>query len=330
MPTVVRFHELGGPENLKFEQIPQQQPGEGEVRLKVQASGINRAESMYYRGVYLETPRLPSRVGYEVAGIVDAVGSGVDKSWIGKQVATVPGFSQNHYGTLGEEAIVPVRVLAEYPKHLSPVQGAAIWMQYPTAYGALVHYGNVQPGDFVSIPAASSSVGLAAIELVRDAGATAIAVTRTAAKREALLEFGAHHVIVSEEEDYVARINEITGGRGARLTFDPVGGPFVEKLALGAAKGGIIFEYGLLSPDPTPFPLLQALSRGLSIRGYVVLEVTQNPAFAPQALKYVYDKLANGRFSPKIAKTFAFKDTIAAYKYLESNQQMGKVVITMP
>src|SRR5580692_5289205 len=137
MPTVVRFHELGGPENLKFEQIPQQQPGEGEVRLKVQASGINRAESMYYRGVYLETPRLPSRVGYEVAGIVDAVGSGVDKSWIGKQVATVPGFSQNHYGTLGEEAIVPVRVLAEYPKHLSPVQGAAIWMQYPTAYGAL-------------------------------------------------------------------------------------------------------------------------------------------------------------------------------------------------
>jgi NADPH:quinone reductase-like Zn-dependent oxidoreductase len=86
----------------------------------------------------------------------------------------------------------------------------------------------------------------------------------------------------------------------------------------------------LLSPDPTPFPLLQALSRGLSIRGYVVLEVTQNPAFAPQALKYVYDRLADGRFSPKIAKTFAFKDTVAAYKYLESNQQMGKVVITVP
>jgi NADPH:quinone reductase-like Zn-dependent oxidoreductase len=330
MPTVVRFHELGGPENLKFEQIPQQQPGEGEVRLKIQACGLNRAESMYYHGVYLETPELPSRLGYEVAGVVDAVGSGVDKSWVGKQVATVPGFSQNRYGTLGEEAIVPVKVLAEYPKNLTPVQGSAIWMQYPTAYGALVHYGNVQPGDFVSIPAASSSVGLAAIELVRDAGATAIAVTRKATKREALLEFGAHHVIVSEEEDYLARMNEITGGRGARLTFDPVGGPFVEKLVLGAAKGGIIFEYGLLSPEPTPFPLLQALSRGLSIRGYVVLEVTQNPAFAPKALKYVYDRLADGRFSPKIAKTFAFKDTIAAYKYLESNQQMGKVVITVP
>jgi NADPH:quinone reductase-like Zn-dependent oxidoreductase len=109
-------------------------------------------------------------------------------------------------------------------------------------------------------------VGLAAIQIVRDAGGTAIAVTRTSAKWAELLELGAQHVIVSEEEDYVARVKEITGGRGVRLTFDPVAGPFVEKLADAAAPGGIIFQYGALSLAPTPFPLFVALTKGLSIR----------------------------------------------------------------
>lgn len=330
MPKVVRFHELGGPENLRFEDVAQQQPGKGEVRLRVQASGLNRAESMYYHGMYLEQPQLPSRLGYEVAGVVDAIGEGVDKSWLGKHVATVPGFSQNRYGTLGEEAVVPVSELGEYPKNLTPTEAAAIWMQYVTAYGALVHIAGVKAGDFVSIPAASSSVGLAAIEIVRDAGATAIAVTRTSAKKKELLDFGAHHVIVSDEEEYVARINEITGNRGVRITFDPVAGPFVEKLAEAAAEGGIIFEYGALSLQPTPFPLFAGLRKGLTVRGYTLHEIKADPKALSAAKKFVFDRLADGRFSPKIAKTFAFKDTVEAYRFLESNQQVGKVVITVP
>lgn len=330
MATIIRFHQLGGPENLRFEQTPTQQPGKGEVRLRVQAAGLNRAESMYFRGFYLETPNLPSRLGYEVAGIVDAVGEGVDAGWMGKKVATIPGFSQNRYGTLGEEAVVPVSVLGEYPPNLSTEQAAAIWMQYVTAYGALVYHGKLKAHEFVAIPAASSSVGLAAIQIVRDIGATAIAVTRTAAKRDELLELGAHHVIVSEEEDYVARVNEITGGKGVRITFDPVAGPFVEKLAAGSAQGGTIFLYGFLSGQPTPFPLVDALRRGLKMQGYVLSDVTGNPEALEVAKKYVYDRLADGRFQPKIAKTFHFADTVAAYKYLESNQQVGKVVITVP
>ncbi|MGP8173432.1 MAG: zinc-dependent alcohol dehydrogenase family protein [Terracidiphilus sp.] len=330
MATIVRFHQLGGPENLKLEQLPTQEPGKGEVRLRVQASGLNRAESMYYHGIYLEQAQLPSRIGYEVAGVVEAVGEGVDGKWIGKAVATIPGFSQNRYGTLGEEAVVPVGALGEYPANLTATQAAAIWMQYLTAYGALVHIGGVKAGDFVSIPAASSSVGLAAIQIVRDAGATAIAVTRTAAKRAELLKLGAQHVIASEEEDYVARVQEITGGKGARLTFDPVAGPFVEKLAAAAAPGGIIFEYGGLSLAPTPFPLWAALGKGLSVRGYSLFEIRRDPKLLEIAKKYVFDRLADGRFVPKIAKTFPFKETVAAYKYLESNQQVGKVVITVP
>jgi NADPH:quinone reductase-like Zn-dependent oxidoreductase len=329
MPTIVRFHELGGPEVLKFEEAPAQKPGKGEARIRVQAAGLNRAESMFYHGQYLEDPKFPARIGYEVAGQVEEVGEGVDKSWIGKSVATVPSFSMNSYGTLGQEAVVPVEALGEYPKNLTPVQAAAIWMQYLTAYGALVHFGGVKAGDFVSIPAASSSVGLAAIQIVRDAGATAIAVTRTGAKRKALLDLGAHHVIASAEEDYVARVQEITGGKGARLTFDPVAGPFLKKLAAASAQGGTIFEYGALSSEPTPFPLLEALGKGLSVRGYVLMEITSNPALAAAAKKYVYDRLADGRFVPKIDKTLDFAQTVEAYRYLESNVQVGKVVLTV-
>jgi NADPH:quinone reductase-like Zn-dependent oxidoreductase len=329
MPKIVRFHELGGPEVLRIEEEPSRLPGKGEVKLRVQASDLNRAEALYIRGLYLEAPNLPSRIGYEVAGAVEAVGEGVDKRWLGKPVATVPGFSQNQFGTLAEEAVVPASALGEYPPNLTPTQAAAIWMQYLTAWGALVHFGALKPGDFVSIPAASSSVGLAAIQIVRDAGATAIAVTRKSTKRPELLDLGAHAVIASEEEDYAARIGEITGGKGARLTFDPVAGPFVEKLAQGTARGGIIFVYGLLSGQETPFPLRTALGNGLSLRGYTLYEIVSNPELLATEKRFIYDRLADGRFVPKIAKTFPFAQTVEAYEYLESNQQIGKVVITV-
>lgn len=330
MPKIVRFYQLGGPEVLKIEDAQSLAPGNGEVKLRVQAAGLNRAESLYFHGRYMEQPQLPSRIGYEVAGVVESVGDGVDRSWIGKKVATVPGYSQSRYGALGEEAIVPAYVLGEYPPKLTPVQAAAIWMQYLTAWGALAHIGGVKAGDFVSIAAASSSVGLAAIQIVRDAGATAIAVTRTAAKRDELLSLGAHNVVVSEEEDYAAQIQKITGGRGVRLTFDPVGGPFVEQLTAAASPGGIVFLYGWLSGQPTPFPLVLALGKGLSLRGYSLHEVIRDPALAAKAKKYVSDRLGDGRFVPKIAKTFPFEQAVEAYKYLESNQQVGKVVITVP
>jgi NADPH:quinone reductase-like Zn-dependent oxidoreductase len=330
MPSIVRFHRLGGPEVLQIEDAPLQQPGKGEVRLRVQAVGLNRAEALFTRGQYLEQPRLPARIGYEAAGVVDAVGEGVDQSWLGKLAATIPGFSLNDYGTLGEQTVVPARAITEYPANLTAEQATSTWMQYLTAYGALVHYGKAAAGDFVSIPAASSSVGLAAIQIVRDAGATAIAVTRKSSKKDELIELGAHHVIASEEEDYVARIKEITDGKGVRITFDPVAGPFVQKLAAAAAQEGVIFVYGGLSMQPTPFPLFESFRNAVSLRAYSVREITTVPERLAPAKKYVFDRLASGQFVPKIARTFHYKDTIEAYRYLESNQQVGKVVITVP
>jgi len=330
MPKIVRFHTVGGPDVLRIEEEAPKQPGKGEVRLRVRAVGLNRAESMFIRGQYLESPKLPAGVGYEAAGVVEAVGPDVDKKWIGKQVSTIPAFSMNDYAMLGEEVIAPATALGEYPAKLSPTEGAAIWMQYLTAYGALIAVAHLAKGDFVVIPAASSSVGIAAIEIAKAEGAISIATTRKSNKRAELLCLGADHVIATEEEDMVARVKEITGGRGARVIFDPVAGPFLEKLAQAAAVGGIVFEYGALSMQPTPFPLFTALLKGLCVRGYTLLEITRNPEKLPPAEKYVYDRLADGRFRPKVAKTFPFEQTVEAYKYLESNAQVGKIVISVP
>jgi len=329
MPKVVRFHEVGGPEVLKFEEVPSPEPGKGEVRLKVEAIGLNRAESMFYHGQYIYAPNLPAGLGYEAAGVVEAVGPDVDKSWIGKRVSTIPAFSLHDYSMVGEEVLAPVAALGEYPANLSAAEGAAIWMQYVTAYGALIGIAGLTKGDFVVIPAASSSVGIAAIEIAKAEGAVSIATTRKSGKKAELTALGADHVIATEEEDFVARVLEITGGKGARVIFDPVAGPFLEKLVEVTQPQGIIFQYGALSGQATPLPLVPVLSNGLTIRGYTLMEFTRVPEKLAPAQKYVYERLADGRFKPKIAKTFPFAQVVEAYRYLESNAQVGKIVVTV-
>jgi NADPH:quinone reductase-like Zn-dependent oxidoreductase len=327
MPRLYRFHQLGGPEVLQLVDEPVCEPGSGEVRLKVQAVGLNRAEALFLRGQYLEQAKLPAGVGYEAAGIVEAVGRDVDKSWIGKRASTIPAFSMNQYAMLGEVVIAPVAALSEYPPNLSPVEGAAIWMQYLTAYNGLIHAAHLAKGDFVIISAASSSVGIAAIEIANAEGAISIATTRTSSKKDELLSLGATHVIATEEEDFLARVREITQGRGARVAFDPVSGPFLDTLCKAAAVGAIIVEYGSLSMKPAALPIALVLTKLLTIRGFTLMEITRDPALLAIAKKYVYDRLADGRFHPKIAKVFPFDQAIEAFKYLESNAQVGKVVI---
>src|SRR5499433_814553 len=331
MAKIVRFHKLGGPEVLKIEDVPSREPFKGEVVLSVQAIGLNRAESMFMHGYYLEPAQLPATLGYEASGIVAAVGANVDPSWLNKRVSTIPAFSMNQYGVLGTEVIVPVHALAEYPSHLTPIEATSIWMQYMTAYGALVEFGQVKKGEFVLITAASSSAGLAAIQIVKAEGAIAIATTRTGAKRDALLALGADHVIVTEEEDVVARVKDLTGGAGARIIFDPIAGPLLDTLAEAAAPGALIVEYGWLSGAQPCFPLIPALQKALSIRGYWLAEITitTNPERLARAKSYVYDRVQSGQFKPKIAKTFRFEEVVEAYHYMESNAQIGKIVLTV-
>jgi NADPH:quinone reductase-like Zn-dependent oxidoreductase len=326
---IVRFHQTGGPEVLQLDELLLPDPAAGEVRLRVKAIGLNRAEVMFRMGKYLVQPTLPSKIGYEASGTVEAVGPDVDQSWMGKTVSTVPAFLASAYGVYGEVAIVPADAIAVYPDKLSYEEGTSIWMQYLTAYGALVHQGHLAKGDFVLITAASSSVGGAAIEIAKAEGAISIATTRTSRKKAELLALGAGHVIATEEEDLVARVNEITSGKGARIVFDPIGGKGLEALAAAAASSGIIFAYGALATDPTPFPLFSVLGKHLTIKGYTIFEIVGDPAAFPKAKQYVFDHLASGDFKPRIDKTFPLAKIVEAHRYMESNAQIGKIVVTV-
>lgn len=327
MAKAVRFYELGGPDVLKIEEIHVREPQEGEVVIDVAAVGLNRAESMFFHGQYIQDPILPAGLGYEAVGKVIAVGAGVDPSWIGKRVSTIPGFSMNQWPALAEKAVVPAQDIVELPATLSDVDGAASWMQYATAYGALVELGKVGPGDFVLITAASSSVGLAAIQIAKTQGAVAIATTRTSAKKQQLVEFGADHVIVTEEEDLPARVNQITNGKLARVVFDPVGGNYVDVLAQATSYEGSIYVYGMLSGEPTVYPV-SGIWKGVALSFYLLMQ-TKIPGRYERMKRYVYDRLADGSLKPKVDRVFRFEDIVEAYRYLESNQQIGKIVVTL-
>lgn len=327
MSKVVQFYEVGGPEVLKLEDVEKRQPGPDEVLINVKAIGLNRAEIMFREGKYLDHARsFPSRIGYEASGIVEAAGSNsVFKP--GDVVSTVPAFQMDKYGVYGEWAIVPARAVVKHPENLSFEEAASIWMQYLTAYGALVEYGQLQSGQSIIITAASSSVGYAAIQLSKLIGAKSIATTRTSAKKQLLLEAGADHVIVTDEENLEEKVKSYTGGGGADMIFDPIAGPMLLELAKCAAFHGKIFEYGALSLQKTGYPLFEALKKGLSVRGYTLFEITSDDESFARGKKWVYDLLAGGVLKPKLDRHFALKDIVEAQKYMESNQQNGKIVV---
>jgi len=329
MTRVVRFHEYGGPEVLRIEELPVAQPGPDEVRIRVRAIGLNRAESMFRRGQYLEPAEFPSRLGYEAAGHVEAVGDAVRDFRLGDAVSLVPPASIARWGTYAEQAVVPAAMLVRHPDNLDLQQAAGVWMQYLTAWGALLPVARLAAGDHVLITAASSSVGLAAIQIANRVGAIPIAVTRGEDKVSKLLAAGAAQVIVSDKEDLVARVAQLTAGQGVRVVFDPIGGPGIAPLAEATRRGGIIIEYGALSSEPSPFPLFTVLGKSLTLRGYLLHEVVNDAELFAAGKAFVSRGLEDGSLTPVIARTFAFEDIVDAHRYLEAGEQFGKIIVTL-
>lgn len=329
MARVVRFHEHGGPEVLRIEDVDVAGPGRGEVQIRVRALGLNRAEALLRSGSYIETPTLPSGLGLEAAGTVETVGEGVDGFAPGVAVSVIPPKSMVRWPAYGELATFPAELVVKHPPSLSWEAAAAVWMQYLTAYGALIDVAQLRRGDFVVVTAASSSVGIAAIQMANIVGATVIAVTRTSAKKRALLQSGAAHVIASAEDDLEARLKELAGPDGVRVVLDPIGGPIFEPLTAAMSRGGILIEYGGLSPGPTPFPLFAVLSKTLTLRGYLVHEIVDDPARLEAAKAFILDGLILGSLQPVIAKTFSFDEIVEAHRFLESNNQFGKIIVTV-
>jgi NADPH:quinone reductase-like Zn-dependent oxidoreductase len=326
---IIKFAKAGGPDVLEFIEVPIPAPESREVRIKVKAIGINRAESMWRNDKYVEPVKFPAGLGYEAAGVVDAVGKDVTDFVAGDAVSTIPAFSLNRYFTYGEVILAPVHAVVKHPESLSFVEAASIWMMFLTAYGALIFDAQVKAGDFVIIPAASSSVGLAAIQLANYAGATPIALTRTSEKKSRLHEAGAAHVIATQEQDMLAEVMRITSGNGARVAFDPVGGPAFPKLISALADQGIAYIYGALSEGDTPIPVLEMIPKMPTVKGYSIRLVVGDEARRKAAVEYVAEGLASGALKPVIDRTFKFDDIVEVHRYLESSEQFGKIVVTL-
>ncbi|HEJ4391514.1 TPA: zinc-dependent alcohol dehydrogenase family protein [Pseudomonas aeruginosa] len=329
MSRVIRFHRTGGPEVLQIDEIDVPAPGANEVQINVRALGINRAEVMYRTGLYVIEPTFPAMLGYEAAGTVSAVGPGVVGFAVGDAVSVVPAFSFDEYGLYGELVNAPAHAVVKHPEALSFTEAAATWMKFVTAYGALIELGGLQAGETVLIRAASSSVGLAAIQIANMVGAVPVALTRTSDKREALLQAGAAAVIATQEQDMVAEVMTMTHGKGARMAFDPVGGPEVALVLKALANHGIFFQYGALDTRDIPVSVMDLLGKHLTLRGYQLFEITQDREKLERAKHFINEGLASGQLQPVIDRTFSFDEMAEAHRYMESNAQVGKIVVTL-
>ena len=321
MSRTIKFAKPGGPEVLEFVETQVSDPGPREVRLKVKAIGINRAEAMWRVDDYIEPVKFPAGLGYEAAGTIDAVGKDVGGLAIGDEVNVIPSFSMNDYATYGEIILVPDYAVVRQPKSLSFTEAASVWMMFVTAYGALIEDAKVGKGDFVVIPAASSSVGLAAVQIANYAGATTIALTRTSAKKQQL-QAGATHVIATDEVDLVSEIKRLTNGQGARVVFDPVGGPNFTKLISALSFGGIIFIYGLLSTDVTALPVLEMIAKVITVKAHNIWLTSGDETRCKAAVEFVVKGLQAGALKPVIDRVFAFDEMADVHRYLEQERSV--------
>jgi NADPH:quinone reductase len=325
----VFFRGTGDASILELRDVPARDPGPGEARVRVTSCGLNRADANYRAGKYLVRTPGESRSGFEGAGIVDAVGDGVTTVKLGDRVGVLPSsFDVVGEGASAESMTVPADVLVPTPATVSDRDAGAIWMQYLTAWGALVDLAAIGPGDWVVVPAASSSVGIASIQVCRARGAHVIATTTSAGKVEALRRFAPDAIVDTRAEPYVDRVREITGGRGARVVFDPIFGPIVNDHLRIAAPEGIVFVYGVLDFRPLELHAGPLLRKNLRLQGYTIGPLLADRARREAAVAGITAHLARRDFAPVVDSYFPLDRIQDAHRHLESNRQIGKVVVT--
>ena len=325
----VRIHEFGGPEVLRIEDVTVPSPGPGEVRLVIHAFGLNRTEVTLRSERSPAKPPLPASIGFEAAGVIDELGEGVTGWHLGDRVALIPAYSAAQYALYGEVAVAPARSLIAIPENQTFEQAAATWAAFGTAWSGLISVGKLKAGQTVLITAASSSVGLAAIQIANSVGARPIALTRSSQKSSGLRAHGAAAVIATEEMDVVEIVKELSEDKGTDLVFDAVGGPGFVKLLQTTATDGLVILYGALHPEPTILSAFQIFARNLSIRGFALPVIARNDQQLAAMKQFIHEGIANGGLSPTIARTFPFDRIQNAHRFLESGSQVGKIVVTV-
>ena len=327
MARSIRLHDFGGPEMLRIEDVEVDAPGDGEVRIRIRAIGINRTELTLRSGRSPRKPALPTPIGFEAAGEIEAIGSSVSGFAIGDRVALLPTYGPAQYGIYSELSLAPANALVAIPESISFKDAAATWVAFGTAWAGLIGIGDLRKGQSVLLPAASSSVGLAAIQIANRLGATPIAITRTAEKVGVLRRHGAAAVVVSDVEDVVEAVKRHTDGNGADLVFDPIGGPAFAALSEATAAGGTLLLYGALAGSPAALPPFQVFGRDLTVRGVSLTQTTNDSGKISELKGFVNAGLADGSLKPVIARTFALDAIAEAHRFVEAGRHIGKVVV---
>ena len=329
MPKALRIHSFSGIDGLRLDEVELPEPSGAEVRIKVDAFALNYGDFGLMRDDYVFSLELPSCFGDEATGIVDALGPKATKFELGERVSTVT-FLNEGYGVNAEYALFPEDYLARYPANLTPAEGTSIWVQYLTAYYALYATAGIGPADYVLITAASSSAGIGGTQLAKLAGARVIGTSRTSANRAFILETGADHVIATQEEDVAGRILEITGGAGARVVYDPVGGPLTAAYADALGQGAIIFLYGDMGGEPTHVPIAEAIRSNAVIRPHSVYNFVNRKELRESGIAFVYKALEDGRIKPRIDRTFPLERFREAFAYqLAARNRRGKIIVEL-
>ncbi len=329
----------GPPEVLQVREAPDPAPGAGEVRIRVEASGINFADIMGRMGVYPDLPPIPVVPGYEVGGRIDVVGPGVDQSWMGRDV-----IAMTRFGGYADVVCAPLKQVFPRPAALSALEGAAIPVNYFTAWQLVVVMGALKADETVLIHSAGGGVGIAATQIARHIGARVIG-TASAAKHGELRALGVDHLIDYRTEDFETRTREITGGRGVELILDAVGGESWKKGYRVLAPTGRLAMFGasslasgkqrsllslvsMLAKTPwfqfNPLRLMNANKGVFGVNlGHLWGEIDRLRQWGDALLELA----AKGVIKPKLAASFKFDDAAKAHHFVQDRRNVGKVLL---
>ena len=329
MPRAWHIHDYSGYHSLKLETVAEEEPGPGEVRLRVEAFALNWGDMDLMKDNYsFSFKSFPARIGIEAAGIIDALGPGVSDYEIGERVSSLPYFYYQR-GTSTESLVIDTRFIARAPKTLSPVEAASIWMQYLTAYFPLAEITPVGPGSHVLVTAATSTAGAAALEIGRLRGATMIGTTRNPDNEDYLKSMGADHVIVTGRDNVAEALAEMTGGMGVDVAFDPVGAGLISQYSPMLARNARIYFYGTLDTVHPELPFVDMFQKNAVFHPYSVFNYVEDPELCPRGKTFIYDMLEQGRLKPQIDRVYPMQRYVEAWDYLSAARQThGKVVVT--
>jgi NADPH:quinone reductase len=314
---------FGGPEVLEVGEVDEPVAGEDQVVIDVAACAINFPDLLMIQDLYQFKPGLPYVPGSEVAGVIRQTGPGVDTFSVGDRV-----IGSVSTGGLAERAVLPAGRLVGVPDGISMDQAAGLIYAYGTAHHALRDRAQVQPGESLLVLGAAGGVGLAAVELGRLMGARVIAAASTHEKLALCRKRGADETINYAVEDLKARVRELTGGAGADVVYDPVGGAYSEPAVRSTAWAGRYLVIGFAAGDIPRVPLNLPLLRGCSIVGvFWGAFVGRNPDGLRRTVAQLAEWWRSGELAPHVFHNYPLERTADAFRDLAERRVLGKVVI---